>query len=523
MKFDKDKLKQLFSKKHFKLIAVLALVLIMIGAGAKTFLSSKKTVSQKTVTAKKGDLSLTVSGSGQVSSTNESKLNAEVSAKVKNVYFKVGDTVKAGDVIVELDDKDVKTSVANSINGLEQSQVSAQSSYRNYNDLTIRAPYSGQVAKININQGDKISAGGTVLTISDTSKLKVLLSYNSNDASKISVGQSADVYLTSLMESIKGVVTYISNQPATTASGGLIYTVEIQMDNPGAVSEGTTVSADVSTGAGTVTSIGTGTVAYVNKQAVTSTTGGTIQNISVKENQKVTSGEVLVTIKNDDVATAKDIASLKIAASQNQVEASMIQSSKYKIVAPYDGTITKINYDPGDSVNLGSEIAIVSNPNAMQLDINVDELDIGSIAIGEKANITLDAISESSEAPMQGEVIKVGLAGTTTNGVTTYPVTIKFDGDVSKLKSGMNASADILVSTMKDVVYLPVEAVTNSGGKSYVWIKDSSKASSNQGYYTNAVKKEIKTGNKTNKYIAIESGLKEGEVVIIPQKAASNN
>jgi len=524
----KDKIPKLAAKKHFKLIAAFALIFILIigCVSVKTFFSSNKSVTQKTAVVKKGNLSATVNGSGILSSSNESKLNAEISGKVTKVNYKEGDMVKAGDVILEFDDKDAKTSIAGSVNGLAQSQASAQSSYNNYNDLTIKAPFSGKVSKINVNQGDKIQAGGAVLTISDTKKLKVLLSYNAKDSGNIAVGQSADVYLTSLMESVNGTVTYVSNESSTTSSGGLVNTVEISMDNPGAVVEGTTASAEINTAAGIVTSTNTAAISYVNKQTVTSTTGGTIGSISVKENQNVSSGQIMVNIKNDDVSIAKNIANLKIAASENQVTSSLNLASKYRITAPYDGIIKKINYEVGDSVNAGAEVSIVETHDVLQFDMQVDELDISNIAVSQKVDITLDAISETSETPMQGEVIKISPDGTTTNGVTTYSVTIKIDGDISRLKTGMNANAEIKVKSMENVLYVPIEAVITSANKNYVWIKDNDKSKSgvNEGYYANAVKKEVIVGGKTNKYIAIETGLKEGDIVILPQnKAGTSN
>ncbi|MGE5627429.1 MAG: efflux RND transporter periplasmic adaptor subunit [Solirubrobacterales bacterium] len=528
MKTDmKDKMQKLMAQKQIKVIAAVVLILVVIIAGVSVsgIFTSNKGITQKTAVVKKGNLSATVKGSGIVSSTNESKMNAEVSGKVAKVNYKEGDTVKAGDVILEFDDKDAKTSMAGSVNGLEQSQKSAQSSYNNYNDLTVKAPFSGRVTKVIVNKGDELAAGSQVATVSDPSKLKVLLSYNAKDAANIAVGQQAQVYLTSLMESINGTVTYVSNDSATTNSGGLVNSVEIQMDNPGAVAEGTSASADIAAASGNVSSTNTAAISYVNKKTVISTTGGTVDSVLIKENQKVSTGEAMVIIKNDNVKIAKDVADLKIAASQTTLTNSVNLASKYKVVAPFDGIIKKIGYDVGDSVNTGTEVVVVDTPNALQVDIPVDELDIASIAIGQKVNLTLDALPETTDTPMLGEVIKISPNATTLNGVTTYPVTVKFDGDISKLKVGMNVSAEIQVNTMTNVIYIPKEAVINSGNKSYVWVKDTekSKDAATDGYYADAVKKEVKKGTGTNRYTSIESGLKEGDIVVLPLTKASSN
>jgi len=157
-------------------------------------------------------------------------------------------------------------------------------------------------------------------------------------------------------------------------------------------------------------------------------------------------------------------------------------------------------------------------------------------------NITLDAISSTSTTPMVGEVTKIAFTGTSSSGVTTYPVTVQINGDVSKLKSGMNANAEIITSSLQGVLYVPIEAVTTTGSKSYVWVKQNTgsnsasvqttsaqagiSGSSNKtqnSYYTGAVRKEVTIDNNTDTYIVIASGLSEGDIVVLPQTTASSS
>ena len=88
--------------------------------------------------------------------------------------------------------------------------------------------------------------------------------------------------------------------------------MEIQINNPGAVLGGMTASADIKTPKGAVSSTGTAALNYIKKQTVTSLTGGTVQSISVKQNQKVSSGQVLIKMKNDDITRAKENSDLQL-------------------------------------------------------------------------------------------------------------------------------------------------------------------------------------------------------------------
>lgn len=475
----KEKLKSLFSMKYSKLVVSLVLVAIIatVVFTNKTIrnkiFGSKTKVTQRTATVKKGDLQVVVSGSGPISFTNDKILYSKINATVTKVNYKEGDTVKAGDVIAEFDDADFQSTLDTTRNNIQQNQVAAETSNEAVSNLNIRAPFSGQVSNITANVGDNVQAGGTVLTINDTSKLKVSLTFNAADAAYIRAGETANVNISSLMQSVSGTVTYVSNQSIGTTSGGKVYTVDIQMNNPGALVGGMTASADVETSAGEVSSTNTAALSYASSQAVISKTGGTVQSIYVKENQKVSSGSTLVVMKNNDVVRAKESADLKIAGSQTQLDSSSRQLDYYKIVAPFDGTITKLAFKVGDTVKPGDVVADVADPTQMQFDIPVDELDVAKLSVGQKVNISVDSLPDTSTTPIAGEVSKIAVSGTATSGVTTFPVTIKIDDNLDKLKGGMNANADIVVSDEQNVLYVPIEAVTTVGTKNYVWVKGS--------------------------------------------------
>lgn len=559
----KTKFKNLSSKKHFKLVIIL-IIIAALGSVAFTnqtikakLFGKKEAVVQRTAAVKRGNIQVNVSGSGSIYFPNSKVLYSKIGATVTKVNFKEGDTVKAGDVIAEFDSTDFQSTISSNSNELLQNQLTASVNNKDVENLVIKAPCSGNVTSIAVNEGDKVQAGGTLLTITDTSKLKVSLTYNSVDIKKISLGQSANVNLTSLMQSVSGTVTYINSQPTTTTSGGKVYAVEIQINNTGVLSEGMTASAEINTASGEVSSTNTAALNYIKKQTVTTVTGGTVKSISLKENQKVSAGSTIVVMENDDVIIAKQTSDLKIASSQDKINSSSRQLDYYKITAPIDGVITKISFKVGDTVKAGDEVANVSNHSEMDFDVPVDELDVAKISVGQKANITVDALSDTTV--VHGTVSKIAVEGTASSGITTFPVTIKIDDNLNKLKGGMNADAEIEVSNKKNVLYVPIEAVTNSGSKNYVWVKGegnnsapgstsanagdkqgtsnvdtgskrngnesaasgstekSSTASKNQSYYGNAVKKEVQVGVNNDTYIEIKSGLSEGDVVILPQ------
>jgi len=585
LKFDfKEKFKEGISrltvKKAFIGVGVLVILIAIFKSSfiQNKFFASKTVIVQNTTVAKKGNLKVLVSGSGPIYFTNASKIYSKIGATVTKVNYKEGDTVKAGDVLYELDDTDAQTAANTKLNSFKQNQISAGSSDDAVNNLNIKAPFSGLVSDIVVSQGDTVSKGGTVFTIADTSKLKVLLTYNSSAKGQIALGQSAKVYLTSLMQSVDGKVTYISNQQTATTAGGQLYTVEIQINNPGAVLSGMTASADIMAPKGAISSTGTAALNYIKKETVVSLTGGTVQSISVKQNQKVDSGQVLISMKNDDITRAKENSDLQLENAQNEMNLNTKQLNNYKIIAPLNGVVTKISNKVGDTIKAGDELSDVSDPTQMQFDIPVDELDIAKLQVGQKTNITVDALPATLKTPVNGEVSKIAVTGTSESGVTTFIITVKVNDNLDKLKGGMNANGEIEVSNKEDILFVPIEAITTINGKSFIYIKGAgsgatsggrpngvrtgqaattptttgnskseatvstkitstsknsnysgrtkgaanSAASKKQSYYDGSVLTQVQVGLNNDTSIEITSGLKEGDVVVLPETQAAS-
>jgi len=539
-------------------ISVVAVaVLIKSNIIQNKFFAAKKTVTQNTQTVKKGNIVVGISGSGPISFTNSSKIYSKTNGTINKLNYKEGDAVKAGDVIYELDPADAQAAIDSNKNNLSQSQISAVPTNQDVANLSIKAPTTGLITKISVNKGDTVQKGGNVATIADTSKLKVSLTYDSADFAKIAVGQGADVVITTTGLSIRGVVTSVSNETTssgTTAKASQGFSVEIQVTNPGSITSATTVRADVNTSSGNVSSSSPSTLDFITQTAVTSLTGGTVQAISVSKNQRVSSGNSLIVMKNDDVLRAKQLSDLKLSNTESTVNANLKTLQNFKIVAPIDGVITKLANKVGDTIKAGDEVSNVSNPTLMQFDIPIDELDISKIAVGQKTTITMDALTSSSATPVNGEVLKIAVQGTAVSGVTTFPVTIKINDNLDKLKGGMNANGNIEVANKQEVLYVPIEAVTTMGIKSFVWVKSASASAAKSGstpatgsptagskakgvrtgtsngaagagsattsatnYYQGAVRTSVVVGVNNDTSIEITSGLKEGEVVILPE------
>lgn len=480
-----DRIKNVFQNKTARIIIIAAAVLFIAGAAfwvykAKFAASGQSVLKTRTTKVAKGNFSITVSGSGPVVSSNKVSVSPKVEGTITKIYFNEGDNVKQGDLMYEMDDHDAGISAQKANSTLMQSQLSLQNATDNYNSLNVTAPFSGFASNITVKTGDVVSRDATILTMIDPSKLKVLLPFNAAAVADITAGKEATVYISSLMQTVKGKVTYVSSKGYSSVNGGELRNIEITIDNPGSLRDGMKANAEIATSKGVQSSTDSAGLQYVNTIPLKTKVGGTVKNIIVRENQYVNTNELLVELDSYDVMMAKTTAAINVQNAQTANDIEQKQLTYYKIYAPIAGTIVKQpTINVGDNVKAAQVLATIADNTQMEFSIPVDELDIAKVQLDQKVNISVDAIPETTNQPMTGKVSKISVEGTSTNGVTTYPVTVSFDKP-DKLRGGMNANAEVMVASRNNALYLPVEAISKRSGKAYVWVKGDEQAQGQQ-------------------------------------------
>lgn len=473
------------SKVLKRVIISIVVVAILAGAGfgIYRFVQGKKsqsqTITQRTARVTRGDITVSVTGSGPIESAQSEDLTSTVSSTITNVFFKDGDRVKKGDIIFELENQDAKDkidSIKSQIEDVSSSIADVQESIKN---LVITAPISGYIKNLNVQEGDRVSKGSTVLTIIDTSKLKVTLPFSAALFGKVKIGTPAVVYIPDISQSIQGTVSYLGNTTYTNDYGGKVFDVEITILNPGALQEGMKASAEIKVGNDVYLSTQDVTLEYVDKENVKAKVDGEVEEIFARNNQFVKKGAVLLKLSNDDLSKQLKNYQTQLKNLQDQLKDAEENLENYYIKAPFDGVVTNINFKKGDNIKAGETLATVFDDKNLVFRVDIDELDIAKIKVGQKVNITVDALPQTQTNPLTGKVSKIPLEGTTQNGVTTYSVTISIDNP-KDLKIGMNANAEIIVNQKQDVLMVPLEAVQKFGNRYFVFVKSSDQSSSQQ-------------------------------------------
>lgn len=495
-----------FWKKNWKLLVPAVCVIVAGGA----FLLWPKQAKPASVDASYTEaapeyrnVSNTLSGTGTLNPANTYTVKSLVDGKVLTSTIEEGDTVDEGTVLYTIDSSDASTN-------FEKAEIAMQQAQRSYDKVVdrqyVRAEVAGTVSSLKVNKGDEVTSGQEVAVIRDSSKMLLTLEFPAADAANFSVGQSADVTLDGTFEQLTGTVTSVSGTDALSAGNLLTRTVTIAVRNAGGLTTAQAATASING----VSSIGSAIFGYQAERTLTAQAAGTVTAINVQEGAEVAKDDILIGLSGDDLTESIQSASESLRSAEISMQNLQDAMNNYTITAPINGTIIEKDAKAGDAAKAGDTLCIVYDLSYLEMSINVDELQISSISVGQKVQITADAVQDKTYV---GTVTRVSMKGTANGGTTTYPVTIRID-DTDGLRPGMNANAEIVVAEATNALCVPNAAVMRGG---YVLVTQDSPSASNAEQGMEApegfVYVAVKTGVSDDDYTQIVSGIQEGDTI----------
>jgi HlyD family secretion protein len=449
------------------------------------------------------DVTNTLSGTGTLNPANTYTVKSLVDGKVLTGTIEEGNIVEESNVLYTIDSSDASTN-------FEKAEIAMQQAQRSYDKVVdrqyVRAEVAGVVSSLKVTKGDEVTSGQEVAVIRDSSRMLLTLEFPAADAANFSVGQSAAVTLDGTFEQLDGTVTSVSGTDALSAGNLLTRTVTITVKNAGGLTTAQAATASING----VSSIGSATFAYQAERTLTAQAAGTVTSINVQEGSEVAKDDIILGLSGDDLTESIQSASESLRSAEISMQNLQDAMNNYTITAPISGTIIEKDAKVGDAVKAGDTLCIVYDLSYLEMSINVDELQISSISVGQKVQITADAVQDKTYV---GTVTRVSMKGTANGGTTTYPVSIRID-DTDGLRPGMNANAEIVVAEAKNALVVPNAAVVRG---SYVLVTKDSPSAANadttmevpEGF----VYVPVKTGVSDDDYTQIVSGIQEGDTI----------
>jgi len=246
----------------------------------------------------------------------------------------------------------------------------------------------------------------------------------------------------------------------------------------------------------------TGTVLPMNRLEIKPPVPGRVENIAVKEGEKVKIGQTLALMSSTERAALLDAAQAK---GPEQLKYWQDTYKPITLLSPIEGEVIVATIQPGQTVTTTDAIVVLSDHLIVRA--QVDETDIGKVKLGQAAFIALDAYPENK---IDAKVEHIYYESETVNNVTIYKVDLLPEKVPQFFRSGMNATINFIETSKDNALLLPADAVHKENEENYVFLKESQDKE--------PIRQTVTLGISDDKNVEILSGLRAEDTVVIKTK-----
>jgi RND family efflux transporter MFP subunit len=548
-----------FILRH-KIISIAIFIIILAAAVYLIFFSSKSVKTEYVLTAvEKGTVVASVSGTGQVSASDQADIKAKISGDIVSISSKVGQEVKKGAILAQLDTASSQRALRDAQANLESAKLSLAKAIAPADDLSIlqaenslaQAQESKQSAQDNLDKAyaDRYSVISNVFldlptimagldsifynnTIDQAQKnidwyanqaspwdYVKTIKYrddvtNSYNLARLKYAKNFDDYKNTSRSSDNATVESLLSQTYETtklvsdaikSSSNFIDYVKDAMEQHDIM-----IPSAIDSHQGLLNSYTGQANSHLSSiLSSISTVSNSKQSIIDAQRSMDEKTKSLADLRNPPDELTVKTQEISVTQKQNALLDAQENLANCYIRAPFDGVVAKINVKTGDSVSSGAAIASVITKQRIA-EISFNEVDAAKIKAGQKVNLTFDAVDGLA---ISGEVLEIDTLGTVAQGVVSYTAKIGFDVQDDRVKPGMSVSAAIITDSKQDVLYVPGSAVKSKGNAYYVELPNG-----------NGVRQQtVEIGLSNDSVIEIISGLNEGDIIVERAVSASSS
>ena len=234
-----------------------------------------------------------------------------------------------------------------------------------------------------------------------------------------------------------------------------------------------------------------------------------LRQAEIKEKQ---TDDLYPKLDHDDMRQ-RQLANVSVAQSVIALEKSRDRLADYTIRAPFDGIVTGLSVESGDTISQTTTLASVITKK-LHVSVALNEVDAAKVREGNAATVSFVALPDMT---VNGRVVKLDTIGTVTQNVVSYGAEIELDEQPDGLKPGMSATADIVVAEKADVLVVPNAALSDERGKSVVTVRRNRDGSEL------GEKQVVVVGLSNDTVTEVVSGLSEGTIVELPTVTTSQS
>ncbi len=553
-----QKIKQFASQHKIATVFLILAVIPGLYFGYKKLGGGSAATHYVLAAVQQGTIITSVSGSGQVSVSNQVDVKPKISGDIIYVGVKNGQEVRAGTLLAQLDTRDAQKAVRDAQIALESAQLqleklklnqsrdltslqndienaqdamtsSREDGFNKVSDAFLDLPdiligIRGILYDSTVGTSNQVNTGAyqDLMDRYDLMKLVVMINQATSDylASAEKYDKNLDDYKIATRYSPAGQITSLIDETLETART-MAQTVKDEQNLLDAVVSSLKQYQQKRQIPQAITQYQSDISGYIGKLNGFISGLLNIQNTIKNNEQKLENAQ-------QDLDMAKKFNPFDVVSQENTVkqkEAALTDArenlSDCYIRAPFAGVVANIDVERGDSVSGSTAVATVITKQQIA-EITLNEVDVAKIKASQKATLTFDAIPNLSIA---GEVSEIDALGTVSQGVVSYAVKIALGTQNEQIKPGMSVSADIITNVKQNALLIPNSAVKSAGGANYVEIPQDTVAASQllanaansaAGLVLNLAPSQqtVEIGLSNDSVSEVISGLKAGDLVI---------
>ena len=545
------------NKSRLRILTINLVIVVAIAAvgywGYSTLHPKAAAAAISTATVTRGDVSTTVSSSGNVVSPSDIALAPTTTGTLAKLNVKVGQSVHAGEVLAQMDTTALQSAVAQA----ESSLVQAQANLANV-QTTADTTAATTAIQLQNDQNAVTSAQNnykyqqTLIAASQaTDAENVTSALNKLNNDKATAAQNVAVYQSNV-DAAKNTLTNaqltyndyegLYGPPMGTITIAWCATINtinancttLNQDNNAVINAQSAYNNALVTQtqnlAKDAATISTDTQSYNDAQATAALNITKNAQTLATAQASIDSAQSALNLYQIQNSNSTTETSLKVDAAQVTVaEANLVTAEKNlagaTVKAPVSGKVASIsntligasispNTTPTNGATSATGFIVLTDIGGLQVTAGFSESDVAKIAVGQSASISFTALPNATG---DAKVSNVALLPTTSSGATTYTVTFQLTGKVDGLKPGMTATATVIVADSPNAISVTSRAVTTRGGTSTVNV------------VTTVNGKQVETPTSVLVGIVgdssdeILSGLKVGQQVALPAVVSSSS
>jgi HlyD family secretion protein len=501
-------------------IVIIVVVLILLATGFFLLRQRQQATQEpafeilREATVENGRITATVNATGSIEPEALVSLTFRGAGTIQQVNAVRGQIVQAGDVLATLDTEELQLAVQQAEDAVRIQELTLQQ--RQNNQLSAATLASSQAdidaaqAQLEVAEANLASAEAAVLQ-AQAQKAQLLAGPTAGEiaaaeaqiAATSAQQKTAQITYDRLVECVSVELPSGEDKEICPGLGDPEEQARFNLANANsALAAAEKQLADLQAGA-RAADVQAANAAIASAQAGVQAAQG---NVAVSEANLARAQAAFERMQEPPTEDEVAILEAQITSAKTNLSLAQLRLGQSMIIAPMAGTIANVLINAGEQASPGAPAITLVNEDAFHINVNVDEIDIDQIALGQEVDVTLDALQDTV---VKGRIAEVAPTSASAGGVVTYLVTINIEADEGlTLRPGMSANASIVVEEVDDVLIVPNWAVRLD--------RETGNAFVNQKMAGGAIEEVVvETGLRNEQFSEVISGLESGDVVVV--------